>query len=110
MLYAKNSSITYDYYRIIENAYSRSLSSSSALAKMLREDADEISFKDVTVLSDFEIDGKFPFRNISSESSYKQMVAPYMFKYSEEDAIDREFPLLAASDVNDEVIYIANED
>lgn len=38
------------------------------------------------------------------------MIAPYMFKYSEEDAIDREFPLLAASDVEDEVVYLANED
>lgn len=105
LLYAKSSNVTYDYYRVIENAYH-----GADLATMNVSDADEISFKDIAVLSDFEIDGKFPFRDVSKSAKYKDLSAPYMFKYSEEDPIDREFPLLAASDVNDEVTYLANED
>lgn len=90
---------------MIENAYH-----GADLATMNVSDADKISFSDIAVLSDFEIDGKFPFRDVSKSTQYKDLSAPYMFKYSEEDPIDREFPLLAASDVNDEVTYLANED
>lgn len=47
-MYIKNSNITYDYYHIIENGLSN-----DRMEKMLRVYADEISFKDISVLSDF---------------------------------------------------------
>ena len=86
------------------------------------EDA-EIKFQEISSLSDFTINGKQPFKSIkelnkdlktfnpaTQVSSYGQMSAMLEFKYSEENTVDREFPILASSETEDDVIFMSNED
>lgn len=117
LVYVKNTLNSYQYYRIIENA------NHNIAEKMYKYEDAEIKFQEISSLSDFTINGKQPFKSIkelnkdlktfnpaTQVSSYGQMSAMLEFKYSEENTVDREFPILASSETEDDVIFMSNED
>ena len=69
-----------------------------------------MDFSSISSLSTYEIDHKLPFaRHPSTETQFSKMSAMLEFKYSEENVIDREFPYLDASNVEDDIIVVENQ-
>ena len=108
VLYAKNNTMSYEYYHIIENP---SLSNNNRkFGTIERSTAQKIEFDEISSLSNYTIDNIQPFKNQNNGAKYSEMSAMLTFKYSENRTIDREFPYLESENIEDEVQILNNED
>ena len=101
LVYAKNNTMSYQYYHIIENAH-------RDLGAITQQTIKKIDFSEISSLSNYSIDGTEPFKN-KGGTKYSEMSANLEFKYSENRTIDCEFPYLASEDIEDEVQSLNND-
>jgi hypothetical protein len=107
-IYSKNNVKSYEYYHLFEN------SSKNAIDQSVTYDEEWlINFNEISSLSDYVIPGtdKKPFEKhtTSISANPRNLSAMLEFKYSEEETINREFPYLDASDVEDEITIVQND-
>ena len=105
-IYAKNNVKSYDYYHLFENA------NKSIDEKITYDEEYQIIFNEISSLSSYTLpnSSKKPFENTAfGETNPRKLSAMLEFKYSEQENINREFPYLDASDVEDEIIIVQND-
>ena len=80
---------TYNYYHMFENA------NKNIANKINVDEGYEIDFSTISSLSDYVINGKYPFKSIIENAPFNKMSAMLEFKYSEQNEINREFPYIS---------------
>lgn len=106
-IYAKNNTKSYEYYHLFENASVSAISNTITYNEELLIDFDEISSISTYTLPNSD---KKPFENKAfNETNPRKLSAMLEFKYSEQENINREFPYLDASDVQDEITVVQND-